>query len=192
MPKKLAKTSRNKTSRKKLVAPRRTGHRPPPARSPPAPVFSRAQWLAGILRDRIISGEYRAGERLHEASLQHEFGFSNGPVREALQFVVADSLAERSPWQGVQVIDLDKTQIAELFQVRLALFEYAAELAARRRVPAAMETAEQVKQSFDEWLVRSGTARRDPASTAGLSRWVLEAAGNSSSRQSGTAPCCKR
>lgn len=144
-----------------------------------APVFSRAQWLAEILRDRIISGEYRAGERLQEANLQREFAFSNGPVREALQLIVADGLAERLPWQGVHVIDLDKTEITELFQVRLALFEYAAELAARRREPAAMATAEQIKQSFEEWLVKAGAARRDPAFHGGLSRWVLEAAGNS-------------
>ena len=44
--------------------------------------------------------------------------------------MVADGLADRAPWQGVRIKSLSKPRIVELFQVRLALLEYAAELAA--------------------------------------------------------------
>jgi DNA-binding GntR family transcriptional regulator len=91
--------------------------------------FSRTGWLAGILRERILGGIYRPGERIREVQLRTEFGFSNGPIREALQAIVADGLAERAPWHGVRVKMLDERQLIDLFQVRLALLEYAAELA---------------------------------------------------------------
>ena len=97
--------------------------------------FSRALWLAQILRQRIISGFYPPGERIREADLRAEFGFSNGPIRQALQTVVADGLAERAPWQSFRIKLLSRKQIVELFQVRSALLEYAAELAARNASP---------------------------------------------------------
>ena len=53
--------------------------------------------------------------------LRTEFGFSNGPIREALQVIVADGLAERAPWHGVRIKMLDEQQLIDLFQVRLAL-----------------------------------------------------------------------
>ena len=92
--------------------------------------FSRASWLADILRERVIDGTYAPGDRIREAMLQQEFGFSNGPIREALQRLVADGLAQRAPWQGVRVIALGAQEIVDLFELRSALLEYAAERAA--------------------------------------------------------------
>jgi len=45
--------------------------------------FSRTEWLADILRERILNGTYAPGERIREIQLRNEFGFSNGPIREA-------------------------------------------------------------------------------------------------------------
>src|SRR4051812_20714424 len=104
---------------------------PDPAKPPaPPPTMSRGEWLADIAKDRILNGAYPPGDRIRESDLQQEFGFSNGPVREALQLVVAATLAERSPWQGVRVVTLSPAEIGELFQVRTALLEYISERAA--------------------------------------------------------------
>src|SRR5947207_10848898 len=65
--------------------------------------FSRAQWLAEVLRQRIISGAYQPCEHLREAQLRQEFGFSNGPIREALQKMLLSWLAECAPWQDFRV-----------------------------------------------------------------------------------------
>jgi DNA-binding GntR family transcriptional regulator len=149
----------------------------------PAPPqhFSRPLWLAEILRDRIMAGVYAPGERVREADLQKEFGFSNGPIREALQLIVADGLAERPPWQGVRVVALTEQQIIELFQVRLALLEYAAELAAGRASPDAIRTAPALRRSIDERF--SKTAKEHWSFGGKLSQWLLAAAGNERLKQ---------
>ncbi|WP_170149522.1 GntR family transcriptional regulator [Rhodoplanes roseus] len=147
---------------------------PRPEAEPPPP--SRSAWLAQVLRERIITGGYRPGERIREAQLREEFGFSNGPIREALQAVVADGLAERPPFQGVRVKLLSKREIVELFQVRLAILEYAVELAARAATPATAKSAAEIKRSIDEGFSRIESGH--PAFGGQLSQWLLAATGN--------------
>ncbi|CAL8979729.1 HTH-type transcriptional regulator McbR [Rhodoplanes serenus] len=145
---------------------------PPPEEPPP----SRSLWLAEVLRDRIITGVYAPGERLREAQLRAEFGFSNGPIREALQAVVAAGLAERPPFQGVRVKRLSEREIVELFQVRLALLEYAVELAARQVTPETVAAAAELKRSIDAAFDKLDEGH--PAFGGRMSQWLLAAAGN--------------
>jgi DNA-binding GntR family transcriptional regulator len=146
------------------------------------PRFSRTAWLAEILRQRILSGVYRPGERIREVQLRAEFGFSNGPIREALQTIVADGLAERAPWHGVRIKDLTPKQIVELFQVRLALLEYAADLAARNMTPALVASADELKRSLDEGFSKIETATH-PSFNGRLSQWLLASTGNQAMRE---------
>ncbi len=157
--------------------------KPRTPRADAEPQFSRAQWLAEILRERIISGAYQPGERIREAQLREEFGFSNGPIREALQKVVAAGLAESAPWQGVRVRLLDQRQILELFQVRLALLEYAAELAARNASAETQKSAVAIKRSMDKVFSGLDAEADHPSFNGSLSQWLLAAAGNDTLRE---------
>jgi DNA-binding GntR family transcriptional regulator len=128
-----------------------------------------------IIQKRILTGRYLPGSRIREVDLQHEFGISNGPVREALQLATADGLVERAPFRGVRVIELNDMQLVELFQVRQILLGAAAELAARRASPSAIASAADLKKRF------LGDVRGDavaPWSPGDLSRWVFDHAGN--------------
>lgn len=142
----------------------------------------RSAWLADVLRERIVAGRYQPGERIREADLKSEFGFSNGPIREALQAIVADGLAERNPWQGIRIRTLGPKQILELFQVRTALFEYAAELAAKRCSSETIESAAELKVSLDEAFESLQSEEGHPSFDGRLSRWLLAAANNEALR----------
>jgi DNA-binding GntR family transcriptional regulator len=139
--------------------------------------FSRPEWLVSVVRDRVLRGQYKPGDRIREAELQQEFGLSNGPVREALQRLVADGILDRSPWRGVRVVQLTKEEIVELFQLRLALLEYAAELAARRADPAVIADATRVRSNLKKALMK--VKKGDLAlMSAELIEWILRGAGN--------------
>jgi DNA-binding GntR family transcriptional regulator len=140
--------------------------------------FSRTTWLANILRERILAGIYKPGERIREVQLRSEFGFSNGPIRESLQAIVADGLAERAPWHGVSVKTLSDRGLVELFQVRLALLEYAAELAARHPSEAMLSSAKKLKQELDDWFKEIERPGGHPSFNGKLSKWLLTCAGN--------------
>jgi DNA-binding GntR family transcriptional regulator len=124
-----------------------------------------------VLRERLWSGEYRPQQWIRENMLRTEFGLSNGPVREALQALVAEGLLERVPYCGMRVVALSDREIVELLQVRAALLELAAELAARRRDPEALACAPQVLAQLN--------LQAEPRPAPGhLTNWVIEAAGN--------------
>jgi DNA-binding GntR family transcriptional regulator len=140
--------------------------------------FSRTEWLANIIRERILDGTYQPGERIREVQLRTEFGFSNGPIREALQAIVADGLAERAPWQGVRVKTLSERKLIELFQVRLALLEYASELAAKNVTPELCGTGAALKRELRSAFNEFDKSGHHPSFSGRLSRWLLSSAGN--------------
>lgn len=148
------------------------------AASAPDAAFSRAAWLARILQERIICGVYAPGERIRENQLQKEFGFSNGPVREALQILVGAGLAERAPWQGVRVINLGEREILELFQLRAALIQYVVELAALHGPDDVLAQAEALKESLRRVFQSASDTGQSLSFSGRLSAWLLAAAGN--------------
>ena len=143
---------------------------------------SRGAWLAEVLKDRILNGHYRPGQRIREGELRKEFGFSNGPVREALQLTVAATLAESGgPWQGVRVIELSPLEVGELFQLRTALLEYIAERAARFGSPEVLARGADLKARLADAFAAS--AERSPSFSGELSAWLLSGAGNAMLRE---------
>ncbi|MFO1310433.1 MAG: GntR family transcriptional regulator [Burkholderiales bacterium] len=143
----------------------------------PVERFSRAEWVAETLRERIIDGTYAPGERIREAQLQEEFALSNGPIREALQRIVADGLAERAPWQGVRVIALSEEEVVHLFGLRSALLEYAAECAARHSGPADAITAAALRKLLARKHAAARAGRPEPV-TGATTDWVIAVAAN--------------
>lgn len=83
-----------------------------------------------LLRRRIVSGDYALGEWLRQEEIANELGVSPTPVREALDQLVAEGLAERIPYRGVRVLQLTAEEIVDAYVFRLLLEVTAARLAA--------------------------------------------------------------
>ena len=92
-----------------------------------------------LLRDRILQGQIKPGERLREASLAEELGVSRTPIREALLRLKNDSLLVHEPNRGMIVSSLDYQAVTELYLVREVLEGTAAGLAAQHASDAEIE-----------------------------------------------------
>jgi DNA-binding GntR family transcriptional regulator len=88
------------------------------------------------LRQRILHGEVRPGERLNEVEIAGELGVSRGPIREALQRLASDGLVELQARRGAFMRRLGPAEVRDLFEVRLALETTVARLAAQRATDA--------------------------------------------------------
>ncbi|MEW5827534.1 MAG: GntR family transcriptional regulator [Chloroflexota bacterium] len=83
-----------------------------------------------ILHNRIIAGKVAPGEWLRQEDISSQLGVSQTPVREALDLLVSAGLAERVPYRGVRVLQLNADEIADAYAMRLLLESTAAHAAA--------------------------------------------------------------
>ncbi|GAB2739154.1 GntR family transcriptional regulator [Streptomyces bullii] len=91
--------------------------------------------VLAALRQEIIAGRLRPGDRLVERELAERFGVSRVPVREAIRALVAEGFVHFETPRRTVVRRLTPTDVKELFELREALEVYAAGLAAARATP---------------------------------------------------------
>lgn len=70
------------------------------------------------VRDEILKGNLRPGQRLSINALSDLFGVSATPVRDALRQLSADGLVEMKPRRGTHVREFDPRNIQEIFEIR--------------------------------------------------------------------------
>jgi len=104
------------------------------------------------LREAILSGRLKPGERLMEVQLAEEMGVSRTPVREAIRKLELEGLAIMIARRGAYVSDLSIKDIAETFEIRTALESLAAGLAAERISPEGLEQLERILVQIGECM----------------------------------------
>jgi DNA-binding GntR family transcriptional regulator len=88
--------------------------------------------IADQLRDEILDGRLAAGSRLLETELAERFGVSRGPIRDALNDLARQGLAEDLPRRGTFVSSLSERDLDEVYVLRRAIEEAAVRLAIAR------------------------------------------------------------
>ncbi|WP_321811912.1 MULTISPECIES: GntR family transcriptional regulator [unclassified Burkholderia] len=84
------------------------------------------------LREYVLSGAARPGERITEAALATELQVARGTVRTGLHRLATEGLVVQTPYSGWHVAELDDADIWELYTLRGCLEGLAARLAAER------------------------------------------------------------
>nr|WP_254896839.1 GntR family transcriptional regulator [Amycolatopsis sp. Hca4] len=128
------------------------------------PLAATRQRVREELRERILTGRLRPGDRLVERELAEDLGVSRVPVREAIRSLEAEGfLVVQSP-RRVVVRQLARVDVEELFDVREALEGLAAGLAASRASAAELKRLERALADAARATSR-GDAAGSPCST---------------------------
>ncbi|MDY3983784.1 MAG: GntR family transcriptional regulator [Veillonellaceae bacterium] len=96
------------------------------------------------LREAIRDGVLKPGERLMEIPLAEELGVSRTPIREAIRKLEQEGFVVMVPRRGAYVADISLKDITQVFEIRSALEELAAGLAAERITPDETEKLERL------------------------------------------------
>ncbi|MCL7943606.1 GntR family transcriptional regulator [Marinobacter sp. ATCH36] len=80
-----------------------------------------AEQIANYLAERIMTGQIRPGERLHEATTANELKVSRASVKEALYTLERWHLVEITPRKGASATQLDAAHASELYDVYMHL-----------------------------------------------------------------------
>ena len=93
---------------------------------------TKTEMIYHMLREAIVSGELKPGERIILRKLASDLGVSAIPVREAVKLLEAEGLVDLSAYSEVTVSRFSEKDYRELFEVRILLESYAARLAIER------------------------------------------------------------
>lgn len=77
------------------------------------------------IRDAIIQGKFKPGEKVPEHDLAEQLGVSRTPIREAIRILEQQGLVETRPKNGTYIAGLDREQVRGALIVRAALEELA-------------------------------------------------------------------
>src|SRR5580698_8116791 len=108
----------------------------------------RAQ-AANELRDRILTGRLRAGDRLDLDQLTSEFGISRTPIREALLELSYEGLVAITPRSGMAVVGITPTDAIDNFAILAALAGKAAQMATERMGAAELGELQRLAGEID-------------------------------------------
>ena len=106
------------------------------------------------LRQAILRGELKPGERLMEIALSQRLGVSRTPVREAIRMLEQEGLVIMIPRKGAQVAEISEKDLKDVLEVRLGLEELAVRIACQRITEEELEELEQAMKEFEEAMKR--------------------------------------
>jgi DNA-binding GntR family transcriptional regulator len=133
------------------------------------------------IRDAIVQGKFRPGEKIPEQDLAEQLGVSRTPIREAIRILEEQGLVETKPKNGTFIARVDRRAARDGLAVRTALEELAIRQAIDRLDPAGWH---ELCGKLEAVLVEMAAAvgRGDPAAATECdTQWhtmLLEAAGN--------------
>ena len=73
------------------------------------------------LRQAILKGELKPGERLMEIALAEKLGVSRTPIREAMRKLELEGLVVMIPRRGAQVANITEKDLNDVLEVRITL-----------------------------------------------------------------------
>jgi len=90
---------------------------------------TKKDFVVEIIREAILSGDLKPGERLTQEELANRLEVSSTPVREALRQLEAEGLIVHVPYKGVRVAELSAGDVREVYMIRGVLEGLATKLA---------------------------------------------------------------
>ena len=100
------------------------------------------------LRQAILRGELKPGERLMEIQLANKLGVSRTPIREAIRKLELEGLVLMIPRKGAEVAEITEKNMRDVLEVRKALEELAVQLACEK---ITAEEIEEMKKAAEEF-----------------------------------------
>lgn len=105
------------------------------------------------LRQAILKGELKPGERLMEIQLANKLGVSRTSVREAIRKLELEGLVLMIPRKGAEVAEITRQDMEDVLEVRTALEELAVKDACDHITDAQLSELKKASNEFKKALL---------------------------------------
>lgn len=129
------------------------------------------------LREAILRGELKPGERLMELQLAAKLGVSRTPIREAIRMLEQEGLAVTIPRKGAEVAKMTEKDMKDVLQVREALDELAATIACEQMTAEQLDTLKSTMREFEEYT-KTGNVKKIAEADVEFHDIIYQATGN--------------
>ena len=106
------------------------------------------QQVLSMLRKDILSGRYQSGDKLRQDEVAKRFGVSSTPVREAFRGLRSEGLVSIDANKGVIVKGLTVEDVAEIYELRIALEPLLAKKATDSITPELLSAAKAIHEQM--------------------------------------------
>ncbi len=150
---------------------------PPPLTKIEHPPATLRDMVQDRLREAIIEGRFKPGERLVERPLCAQLGVSRTIIRETMRYLEAEGLVEILPHRGPIVARMGWNDARQIYDIRRMLETAAARTCATRMTP---ELAKRLRAALEH--LKRGFAKTTPGAlfraTAGFYSVIFKGAGH--------------
>ena len=129
------------------------------------------------LRQAILTGELKPGERLMEIHLANKLGVSRTPIREAIRQLELEGLVIMIPRKGAMVASITEKSMTDVLEVRLALDKLAVQLACDRITREQKVELREKLEAFEK-AIKTNDVIRIAKADVDFHDVIFEASGN--------------
>ncbi len=129
------------------------------------------------LRQAILTGELKPGERLMEIHLANRLGVSRTPIREAIRKLELEGLVTMIPRRGAEVAQITEKSMNDVLEVRRAVDALCVELACDRITDEALQDLKAACDNFEN-AVKTKDLKKIAQADVALHDIIVQATGN--------------
>lgn len=129
------------------------------------------------LREAILKGDLKPGERLMELQLASKLGVSRTPIREAIRMLEQEGLAVTTPRKGAEVAKMTLKDMEDVLEIRDALDELAVRIACQKISDEQLKQLEDMKELFEK-STQTGNVKKIAEADVTFHDVIYEATGN--------------
>ena len=129
------------------------------------------------LREAILKGDLKPGERLMELQLASKLGVSRTPIREAIRMLEQEGLAVTTPRKGAEVAKMTLKVMEDVLEIRDALDELAVRIACQKISDEQLRQLEDMKELFEK-STQTGNVKKIAEADVTFHDVIYEATGN--------------
>lgn len=133
--------------------------------------------IVDFIKDSIVSGHLKPGDRVPEQEIAENFGISRTPIREAFRQLESEGFITVVPRRGAVVSPMTDKDVSEFYEIKSLLEGYAAKTACPKLAPREIKRLEVLNEQMAR-AARRGDVKAFFNLDAQFHDTFLEACGN--------------
>lgn len=120
---------------------------------------TKSQVVYDYLKEGLMSGEIKPGEKITTRTVAEKLGTSEIPVREAIKMLESQGFVEVTPHVGARVVRINRDELEEFYMIRSELEGLAARLASAHIKKGDIARLEKIQEEHKK-AIQSGDPRK--------------------------------